>query len=428
MAASAALKMYQDIIGAARLKSKYPFMEYDPSEEDDYDHESDTYYHYRLTNKEYDAIPKGKHVSVVRLEGLMMRDNSWCQPGTRQLANYLLAADKDPRVIASILLTDSGGGAADSVQPLADAILKCKKPVLAFCDGDMCSAAYYVAVYSGYIMAAEKRNRVGCIGTMIQFGDYPASSKDEDGYVRLRIYADGSEEKNGEYERALEGDFKPIRENILNPLAEDFRTAVAERRPDSTEDQRKGRTYYAQDTVGTLIDGMGDFEEAVRKAIQLSNTNITTMKGYEHLQSIDSCKDLESVDGEVTLNEGQIADIDQRIAEGDQMREAGAQLAESQGKVATMTKERDDQAALVTEKETEITRLNKENGDLRESVAAKDRRISELEALIEHDGEDDDDLMQAMHNGNHSKDPEDWHEPTDEEAEAYCRKVLNGEI
>ena len=277
-------------------------------------------------------------------------------------------------------------------------------------------------------MAAEKRNRVGCIGTMIQFGDYPASSKDEDGYVRLRIYADGSEEKNGEYERALEGDFKPIRENILNPLAEDFRTAVAERRPDSTEDQRKGRTYYAQDTVGTLIDGMGDFEEAVKKAIQLSNTNITTMKGYEHLQSIDSCKDLESVDGEVTLREDQIADIDQRIAEGDQMREAGAQLAESQGKVATLTKERDDQAALVTKKETEITRLNKENGDLRETVAAKDRRISELEALIEHDGEDDDDLMQAMHNGNHSKDPDDWHEPTDEEAEAYCRKVLNGEI
>ncbi|MBQ6770673.1 MAG: S49 family peptidase [Bacteroidales bacterium] len=87
--------------------------------------------------------------------------------GTRQLAEWLKMGDANQRVLATILLTDSGGGAADSVRPLADAIGECKKPVLAYCDGYMCSAAYYAASYCGHIMANDPRSMVGCIGTMI---------------------------------------------------------------------------------------------------------------------------------------------------------------------------------------------------------------------------------------------------------------------
>jgi len=168
LTAIAASKVLETMMGAARLKAAYPVIEYEEDEDGYVEEQNNSYYHYRLTHKDYADIPQGKQISVVRLEGVMMRDEGWCQPGTRDIASWLKQGDADPRVLANIVLIDSGGGAADSVKDLADAITECKNPVLAFCDGDMCSAAYYAGAYANHIMANEGRNRVGCIGTMIQ--------------------------------------------------------------------------------------------------------------------------------------------------------------------------------------------------------------------------------------------------------------------
>ena len=428
LTASAAYKVYADMVGAAALKSKYPIIEYEAID-DNGDPYEDTYYHYRLTHKDYAAIPEGKHISVVRLEGVMMRDEGWCQPGTRDLAGWLTQGDADQRVIATILLVDSGGGAADAVKPLADAISACVKPVLAFCDGDMCSAAYYASVYASHIMAAENRNRVGCIGTMIQFGDYPAKATDEDGYVRLRIYADSSDEKNAEFEKALEGDFRLIKENILNPLAEDFRSDVKNHRPATTEEQRRGRTYYAQDVVGTLIDSIGDFAAAVDKALKMTNLNITAMKGHENLQSLDTCRDLQMVDGYVSLNGDQLADIDKAIGEGraeKASREAAlATVSEQQTEINRLTQERDELKSKADQAEAmanEVATLTSERDQLRQQAADKDARIKELEDAFDSDP-DDEAAMTAMHIGNPAND-DNFNEPSDEESMDYCREIL----
>lgn len=414
--ASAAFELYKDMVGAAKVKAHNPIIEYEVLDDEDEPYKN-TYYNYRLTHKDYEEIPEGKHINVVRLEGVMLRDDGWCQPGTRQLAEWLRKGDLDSRVIANIIIVDSGGGASDSVKDMADTILECKKPVVAFCDGYMCSAAYYVASYAKHIMANDKRNMVGCIGTMIQLSGYPATSKDEDGYIRLRIYADGSEEKNGDYEEALKGNCQPIREQVLNPLAEDFRNDVKTNRPNSTEEQLKGRTYYAQDVVGSLVDTLGSFKDAVNKSIELSNIKITTMEGLTHLQSIESCNNLQSVDGTVTLNEAQLTDIDSRIAQGETT-------------IATLTQERDSfkaDAVKVTEKEAEITRLTQERDNLKKDVANKDARIKTLEAALEN-GNDDDKPADTIHNGDPNKPTDEFKESTQEEAEEYARKVFNGEI
>ena len=429
--ANAASLVLADMIGAARLKAKYPDMEY----EDDDDSRPTDYYHYYITHRDNAAIPEGKYVSVVRLEGVMMRDEGWCQPGTRDLAEWLKKGDADQRVLASILFVDSGGGASDSVRPLSDAITECKKPVLAFCDGYMCSAAYYAASYCGHIMANDPRNMVGCIGTMIQISDYPAKSKDEDGYMRVRIYADGSEEKNADYEAALEGNFKPIRENLLNPLAEDFRNAVKVNREKCKDDQLRGRTYFAQDVQGTLIDTIGDFHAAVDKALKMTNLNIITMKGHENLQSLDTCRDLQMVDGYVSLNGEQLADIDTAIGESKTEKALNdvnsATIAEQQNTIAQLTQERDElkpKAELVEAKDAEIASLKQERDQLKQEAAQKDARIAELEKALDNDPESDDVPLPAMHNGNPAKSDDQFHELSDQEAMEYARKVVKGEI
>lgn len=436
--AHAASLVLADMIGAARLKAKYGIMEYDGDDDDD--SRPTDYYHYYLTHRDDAAIPEGKYVSVVRLEGVMTRDDAWCQPGTRQLAEWLTKGDQDQRVLASILLVDSGGGASDSVRPLADAISGCKKPVLAYCDGYMCSAAYYAASYCGHIMANDPRSMVGCIGTMIQFADYPAKAKDEDGYMRLRIYADPSDEKNADYEAALEGNFKPIRENLLNPLAEDFRRDVKTNRATAKDDQLRGRTYFAQDVQGTLVDTIGDFRAAVDKALKMTNLNITTMKGHENLQSLETCRDLQMVDGYVSLNGEQLAEIDATLGEAATERalhETDAATITSQAEtiaeqlttINDLTSERDNLQAQANEAETlrqQVTTLTTERDTLRNENAQQTQRIAELEAAL--DGNTDgDDPMQAMHNGNPDK-RDSFKELTDEEAMEYARKVVRGEI
>ena len=360
-----------------------------------------------------------------------MLDPQTAHAASLVLADMIGAA----RLKAKYGVMEYDDGAADSVRLLADAITNCKKPVLAYCDGYMCSAAYYAASYCGHIMANDPRSMVGCIGTMIQFADYPAKAKDEDGYMRLRIYADPSDEKNADYEAALEGNFKPIRENLLNPLAEDFRRDVKTNRPKATDDQLRGRTYFAQDVQGTLIDTIGDFPSAVDKALKMTNLNITTMKGHENLQSLDTCRDLQMVDGYVSLNGEQLAEIDTAISEGKTakaLNETDAKtISEQATTITNLTTERDDLKAKADQlpaKEQKITDLTTERDTLKEQNAQKDARIAELEAALENNPENEEDPLPAMHNGNPAKPEDDWKEPSDEESAAYCRQVLNGEI
>ena len=95
----------------------------------------------------------------------------------------------------------------------------------------------------------------------------------------VRIYADKSTEKNSEFEAAINDlNFKPIIENVLNPSAEKFINDMKINRPKVKEDQLTGKLFKASEVVGTLIDEIGTFEQAVNKVIELSTFNLITNK------------------------------------------------------------------------------------------------------------------------------------------------------
>ena len=380
------------------------------------------------------VIPSGRNIDVVSLKGVMMRDDGPCgMPGTRSLAAELLAAETQDDVIGHILIIDSGGGAANSVPDLAEAIQGCQKPVVAFVDGYMCSAAMYAGSYCDFIIANREDDRVGCIGTMIEIEDFPKQVRDSNGMMHLRIYADGSEEKNGEFETALQENFDLIKERILNPAAERFRDDVKANRQDVKPEQLTGRTYRAIESVGTLIDAIGNFDAAVAKVIELSNLNITTMKGHENLQSLDTCHDLQMVDGYVSMNGEQLAEIDKAIGEGrteKALNETNSKTINEQATtIANLTTERDElktKADQVEAKDAEIATLTTERDNLKEDNAKKDARIAELEAALDKNPDNDEDPLPAMHLGNPAKD-DNWKEPSDEEAMQNAIKAVRGE-
>jgi len=344
------------------------------------------------------TIPAGKLINVVSLLGTMLRDDMGCgHVGTKTLANMLLEADNNDKVIGHILVVDSGGGASNSVPDLADAITACKKPIIAYVDGYMCSAAMYAASYCDYIISHRANDRIGCIGTLIQIEDYPKQAKNEDGLVHLRIYADGSDEKNEEFEAALEGNFTLIKERMLNPLNEQFKDAMRRNRK-CKEEQLKGRTYFASEVVETLIDEIGDFNAAIKKVIDLSNTNITKMEGFPNLQSIEGCADLQMVDETVTLQREQLDCIESALETGKEIEALRAEIATAK---------------------SDMEQVKEQNAASETAIQAKNQEIEQLKATIEELNSRPNSTATPGHNGNPINEDVDNNDP-----EEFCSNIL----
>ena len=294
-----------------------------------------------------------KSVNVVNLKGLMTRHDGECNYGTRTIARHLREADEDKSVIGHIIVIDSGGGAANSVPDLAEAIEALEKPCVAFVDGMMCSAAIYAGSYCDYIIANREDDRVGCVGTMIQIVDYPKSGQISTGEISVRVYADGSEEKNQDYEEALQGNIQMIKDDVLNPLNAKFVEAMKTNRALSDNTLLKGKTYFAKDVVGTLIDEIGSFQTAVDKVVSLSKKNTKTQNisnMFDNLKTIQSCSVIEEAsDKTFTLSTEQLTDIDTEFGK------LNSQLTEAQKSITT----------------------------LNDSLTAKENRIKELEKALE---------------------------------------------
>lgn len=304
-----------------------------------------------------------KSIYVTYLTGTMMKHDSCGFLGTRSIAAGLKKADENPDVIGHIIIADSGGGSTDSVPEIADAIRACSKPVVALVDGVAASACYYAVSYCDRILAHQEMDRIGCIGTLIQLSGYPKFRKDSDGYVSARIYADAASEKNADYEAALEGNFQVIKEQTLNPLNERFRADVRENRPAVQEDQLSGRTYFAKDVVGTMIDAIGTLADAAAAVMELAapdeepasqetNTSQDMNPNYPTLQAMTVFAGLViAADGTVTLQPSQLEALEAVLA-----REASQQ-------------------SVIDDLQAQLNTANK-------TVAARDQRIAELESSL----------------------------------------------
>lgn len=358
----------------------------------------------------------GKSVFVTYLEGTMSVYDTCESYGTRRIAGELLAADADPEVIGHIIVADSGGGAADSVPEIADAIQQLTKPIVAFVDGMAASACIYAISYCRQIIAHRPMNQVGCVGTMITVSGWPKFRRDADGYVKARIYASQSDEKNADYEAALEGNVQLIREELLDPLCELFIKDMKANRPNATDDQLKGRTFFAKDVVGSLIDSIGSFEDAVQAVMALasedSNQSSSQMARYSNLESVPELSEqVYAEDGSTVLQECQLQALDAALGSRTDSDERQAELDRINA---------DHQAV--------VDGLNDTIAQRDATIAERDARINELQSALDAAVERSEGEQPAAvqvdadpANGSHGDKPAQ----TREEAEAACREFIN---
>ena len=278
--------------------------------------------------------PSLKVIHILPVRSVLTKHDQDCGPmGTRTLASRLLKADAAISVLGHILVIESGGGQSIAVPELTDAMQSCTKPVIAWIDGMAASAAYYIASYAREIIASRDTDMIGCIGTMATYeGRKSKSAENSLGEVSVTIYADGSEQKNEEYEKAINDfDFKLIKERILNPLNEKFKSDIQACRPSILPEQLFGRTYFASDVVGSLIDAIGSFDTALDRMLRISNyveeipvnqqsnKSQKIMKQFAHLNNVLNVDHLECSEDGSFLNEEQLQSVEELLESNQQL-------------------------------------------------------------------------------------------------------------
>ena len=124
---------------------------------------------------------------------------------------------------------------------------------------------------------------------MIEVAGYPKQhTRQSDGAVFMRMYATKSFNKNNEYEQAIEGNIEPMVSEILDPANERFLENVKADRPNVTEDQLTGSIFKAGNAVGTLVDGIGTFSDAVNKIFELRESG--NIKNFAQSPPIAPCE------------------------------------------------------------------------------------------------------------------------------------------
>jgi len=298
-----------------------------------------------------------KYVVVLELKNAIYKYDQECGPkGTKTKIGVLEQYRNDPNLAGIVLDIDSGGGQVSGTPEFHDYIKCFEKPVVAYTDGDMCSAAYYIGSAADYLIANKRAEAIGSIGVMISFIDWTGYIEKEGGQV-ITEYATLSTEKNKPFEQLLAGNAEFYIKEELDPINDVFHADVKNSRPNVNESVFTGKTWDAAGALEQgLIDEIGTLQMAISKVLELaaksSNSNqINMSKTLPKLEAVlGLTAPLASTDNGSYLNEEQLDQLEATIANHDTVvADLNSQLLAAQDTTAL-----DSANATVTAAETAV--------------------------------------------------------------------------
>ncbi len=316
-----------------------------------------------------DAVDNG--IAVITLRGAVMKYDYCGAPGTQSVMKALQQANDNPSLSAIILEIDSPGGAVDGTQQLANAIKNSKKPVVAYVNGMMCSAAMWIGSAASKRIASSNTDTIGSIGTMASWRDAKCYWEKE-GVKFHEVYATASTHKNLPFREAEKGNYESLITTWLDPTNEEFISAIQENLPNADKAVLNGAAYIAKDAKKKgLIDSIGTFDDAVKAALNLGKQQQKlqqTIKSYQmnwpKFLAFLNTNEVASAN-EITLDEQAADNIEAVIAERDTLLATKTQLANELATAnASLQKANEDlQAANTTiaNLQAEVEKLGKED-------------------------------------------------------------------
>ena len=303
----------------------------------------------------FTGAPKNS-VAVISVKGVLMKEDMICGPaGTATLGKIIQQADNNPNITAIVLHIDSPGGTVDGTEALANLIRNTQKPVVAFVDGLMASAALWIGSAANEIIASTDTDEIGSVGVIMRFADWQPHWEKK-GVKFHTVAASTSPEKNKAFDELREGNYDAYIKEVLDPLDEKFMNVIKERFPNCEDKHLTGKVFFARDVMGVFVNSIGTLGDAVTRAYQLANPeeentnhnlkNIRTMKQFEKLNAVLGLDALESADESVSMNEEQLELVESALLQNDQAvtnarTEAETQRDAANTQLATAESQRD---------------------------------------------------------------------------------------
>jgi protease-4 len=276
-------------------------------------------------------------IAVLNVRGVLMKEDGLCSYGMESMNNYLLQIKNDASVGGLLLEMDTPGGQASYMPVLQQTLKTLGKPVVAYFNSLCASAGYGLASQAKEIYASVPTDVVGSIGTYITLMDMRPYFEKE-GIKLHEIYATDSTLKNGKFREVMEGNYKPIRSQLLDPLNKQFIQSVQSMREISDEKAYQGETFMASYAVEIgMIDGIKTKEECIQRLQELiesksissqitqSKTNNSMSKNWKPVADLLGYEGIEAKDGHVSLSSEDMEKVANALAERDP--EAAAQAA-----------------------------------------------------------------------------------------------------
>ena len=225
-----------------------------------------------LVNAEqgYDVVDGVAVIPIAGVIGKKMNMMSAISGGasTELITRDINAAIADPDVNSILLRIESPGGTVDGTEGLANLVRVASgsKPIMAFADGLMASAAYWIGSAAIEIVASGATTMVGSIGVVTSHTDVSKANADA-GYTVTDISA-GKYKRIASQNAPLSEEGRATIQDQVDQIYSIFVNTVASNRGVSVDvvlaDMADGRVFLAdQAQTRGLIDHIATFEETI---------------------------------------------------------------------------------------------------------------------------------------------------------------------
>ena len=217
-------------------------------------------------------------VAIIPVNGTIFKRGSiwsYLYGGTPlSVLNQVLTAALDDDDVEAILLDiDSPGGQVSGTDAFSDLVYSAreKKPVVAFANGTMASAAYWIGSAADQVIV-ERTAQVGSIGILYMHNDW--SKYDADLGIKVTVISSGKYKAVGNSAEPLSEEARGIIQAELDQIYDLFIETVARNRGSNIDvvrsDMADGRVFIGQQAVDAgLADTTGTFSDALEAAVEL---------------------------------------------------------------------------------------------------------------------------------------------------------------
>lgn len=211
---------------------------------------------YEVREYEDDQTLTSYRLAVVRASGVLAREvgGFYGLADLGELASSVEAADADANIDGIILVIDSPGGTVNGTPEAADRIAATDKPVMVWTEGELCSAAYWIAASADYIAAAPS-SITASIGCVLAIWDESAIVQAMG--LRVHVFRSGDLKAAGYPGTQLSDTEAAHFQARVDEVASDFFNWVMSWRPDLDGALFDGRAISGKMALGYgAVDGL----------------------------------------------------------------------------------------------------------------------------------------------------------------------------